>query len=52
MNILCEFLEDWFKILLCRVHTVKSKVGPLVATNITKWLQKCLEYGPIKNWCI
>ena len=28
MNIWCEFEEDWLKTLLCRVHTVKTEVGP------------------------
>ena len=31
MNIWCEFDEDWLKTLLCRVHTVQNKVGPLVS---------------------
>ena len=35
-----EFEEDWLKTLLCRVHTRKNEVGPLVATNVTnQWTQ-------------
>ena len=34
MSIWCVFEEDWLKTLLCRVHTVKSKVSLMGEENI------------------
>ena len=42
MNIWREYEEDCMKTMLCRVHTVKNKVSPLVATNVTNWWIQCI----------
>ena len=39
----CKFRKDQLKTKGYRAHTRKNTFDPVVATNVTEWLQKCTE---------
>ena len=52
VKIWCKFGKDQLKTKGCGAHTRKSKLGPLVATNINVMkMYWVLEHGPKNIWC-
>ena len=52
MNYWSEFEKDRLKTKGCRAHTRKNAYGSLVATNTTKWWQKCTGVWSMVQWTI
>ena len=50
ISIWYKFEEDPLKTLLCRVHSVKNEVGPLVATNVTNGWAQYTEVYTVAQW--